>query len=61
MSVDDAATRRVRETSIAVFDEELLDDSLVDNEERELGSPCRLIVDLIEGCLELRDLAVDDL
>lgn len=63
--VDDAATRRVIQSSLCVLHEEALIDPLVDDNEGQLGSGTRgsllLWVQLVDSVLELGDLNSDDL
>lgn len=60
VAVDDASARWVAQT-VAFEDEERLDDPLVHDDERDLRSLSSLVVQLVEGALELRDLSIDDL
>ena len=61
VTVDDAATGRVVEAVVAIHDEEVLDDALVDNHKSDLGLDTCLVVHLIAGLGELSDLCVNDL
>ena len=58
MTINDAATWRVLQSLAAINNKEILDDSFVYNEEVDLGASCSLIVQFIEGLLELRDLCI---
>lgn len=61
VAVNNAATGRVRESAIVVFDEEGLDDSLVDNQEGDLGLLGSLVEAFVNRILELTNLLLDDL
>lgn len=61
VTVNDAAAGWIAEAVFAVEDEEGLDDPLVDDQECDLGTSGGLIVNLVEGCLELNDFTVYDL
>jgi hypothetical protein len=59
--VDDAAAWGILGTTLAVEHEEPLRDSFVDDHHRDLGCDCRLVVELVDGSFELRDLRLQNL
>ena len=61
VAVDDAAAGWVAEAVVAVENEERLNNPLVDDQKSDLGAGGRLVVDLVEGGLELDDFTINDL
>jgi len=61
VTVDDASTGRVVEAVVAIHDEEVLDNALVNDHKSNLGLDTCLVVHLVAGLGELSDLGVNDL
>ena len=61
VAVDDATAWWIAEAVVAVENEERLNNPLVDDQKSDLRSGRCLVVDLVEGGLELDDFTIDNL
>ena len=61
ITVDNAATGRVVQTIVAIHNEEVLDDTLVDDHKGDFWLYTCLVIHFVAGCGELGNLGIDDL